>query len=180
MENNKPDWLKAFETDAQEFNDSKYVGYTDGQIAQIVAGSLVDTRLDSELQSKYAKLGASKGGSVAWNNLVKEVGLEEAKRMSAQRLHSTMTHEEMVANTKKASKVSHEKYRKALDLVLDSIIAELPDTKFSKLEVSDIMIKHGKSPMYFSDVYRQRKDSFKIVGKRTQSRGGSTILYQKI
>jgi len=37
MENNKPDWLKAFETDAQEFNDSKYVGYTDGQIAQINA-----------------------------------------------------------------------------------------------------------------------------------------------
>lgn len=200
MENqNKPQWLIDAENEIEKFNNSEFGKKSQGKINQALnaeiqrakiddvskkkaaeGGKKSTTRKNSKLQSKYAKIGASKGGNKSWNNLVEKVGLVEAKRISRERLFSNMTHEQMIANTKKATKVSHENRRKKLDLVLDSIIAELPTIAFSKKEVSDIMIKYGKGPTYFSDVYRQRKDSFKIVGKRTPVKGGSTILYQKI
>lgn len=158
MENNKPEWLLKAEQEQAKFNETKWAKYTDGQIASIVAGSQVDNRLDSELQSKYAKLGASKGGNIAWNNLVNKVGLEEAKKISVNKLHSTMTHEDMLANTKKAAKVSGENRRKKSTELAFKILSHLPIGEwFTIKEIETACAKEGKAKTYWQDVKRITK-----------------------
>ena len=158
MENNKPEWLLKAEQEQAKFNKTKWAKYTDGQIEQVIAGSLVDNRLDSELQSKYGKIGGSKGGNIAWNNLVNKVGLEEAKKISVNKLHSTMTHEDMLANTKKAAKVSGENRRKKSTELAFKILSHLPINEWLTFEqIKEACAKEGKAKTYFTDVKRITK-----------------------
>ena len=138
-------------------------------------------RYDSEYQSECGKIGGPLGGEASKAKIISELGEEGAKeywKQMGSNIYENM--EDKKAWHMAGNKKSIDNRRKALDLILDSMIAEIPNEPFCVTDVSHIMVKHGKGPKYFVDVLRLRPDSFEMVGKITQSKGAATKLYKKI
>ena len=175
MENNKPEWLRKAEEEIAKFNETKWAKYTDSEIDMVHAGSLVMSRFDSDLQSKYGKIGGPKGAAAAEKVEREKYGDEYNKVMKA-RLYDNLKNKEEFH--KKGAAVSAANRTAKKNAMIEEIIKDLPSGEFTLQGVADIMVKHGRGKGYFGNILYYMPERFELVKKGVK--GYSKSIYKKI
>ncbi len=180
--NNKPEWLIKAEQERDNFNKTKWANYTDAQIEQVKAGSLITSRLNSELQSKYGTIGGPQGYAAMFANLVESEGSEEAAyewmRQKQKKVYTDMSQEWQDEFHKAGAKVSGKVRGNARKVLCQAIWDELPnDEWFTSEDIQSACEKHGKEFKYYGNFRQWYIDWVnKKVRPNTAGRG---ILYSK-
>ena len=140
-------------------------------------GSKSMNRYDSEYQSKMGKKGGAIGARVAYQNQIEKYGEEGYRKLVKERIYESKTEKEKSEFHKKGAAKSHANRRAQLNIILENIFNDLPDT-FTQPETEEIMIKYGKGKAYFNDVRRLMPDRFEIAVKG--KKGHTHTIYRKI
>lgn len=196
MENtNKPQWLIDAENAINEFENSKYgkmntKEFNISQRSKIHGGVVKYVKNNPEHQKKaFAKMleknpnhqseagkkGGAKGGKAAHKSMLEKYGEDGLKQIRKEQFkNSNLNKEEF---HKKGAAASHANKRKALELLWNEILNELPET-FTKPEVADIMIKYGKHPGYLADMLHHIPEKFELIEKG--KKGWTHSRYKKV